>query len=234
MLSNWTYLVINIATIFFPLLCWNLKKLPSKQVFKYYWKAVLTSGLIFISWDVFVTWRGHWYFNPDYTLGIKIINLPFEEILFFICIPFSSLYLFEVLNYLIKDKLIKNKYINFSIFGFILIILNIIYLYKYEYTFIIVNIVGILFIFSFKYWKLFNSVNFWIYQLFMFIPFGIVNGILTSLPVVSYNSQHITNVRIGTIPLEDFTYSFALLTSYLTIYHWEKSKRDPNLLNERI
>jgi len=226
MISNFTYLLINIGTIFFPLLFWRFSKLPSKNVFKYYRKAVLTSGMVFIIWDIFVTWRGHWSFNPDYTLGFKLLGLPLEEILFFICIPFSSLYLFEVLNYLHKDKKLNLKYIVFLILGFLILLFNFLYLRKTEYTFIIVNIVGLLFIFSFKYQLLFKSFNFWFYQLLMFIPFALVNGILTSLPVVIYNPLTITNIRIGSIPIEDFVYSFALLTSYLIIY--QKSKLHAN------
>ena len=49
-------------------------------------------GIPFILWDMWATVRGHWAFNPDFTLGLYVFNLPIEEILFFICIPFSCTY----------------------------------------------------------------------------------------------------------------------------------------------
>jgi len=224
MFSNWTYLIINLGTIFFPLLFWNYKRLPSKLIFRHYPKALLTAGIAFIVWDVFVTWRGHWSFNPQYILGIKLLNLPIEEVLFFICIPFSSLYLFEVLHYLKKDMKSQLNQRLFELIGVCIILITLIWFRSREYTLIISFIVGLLFIFSAKYKKLFQSKNFWIYQLLMLIPFGLVNGILTSLPVVTYNPEHITNIRIRTIPIEDAMYSFALLSSYLIFYTKSKDK----------
>ncbi len=222
MITNWTYLIINIATVFFPVLFWNYHRLPSKRVFKHYWKALRIAGVGFIIWDVFVTWRGHWLFNPVYTLGIKLFNLPIEEVLFFISIPFSSLYLFEVLNLLKKDTKLLFDLRIFKLIGLCILMISVFWLRDKEYTFIISSIVGFLFMLSSKYLQLFQSQNFWVYQLLMLIPFGLVNGLLTSLPVVMYSSEHILNIRVGTIPIEDAFYSFALLTSYLIFY--QKSK----------
>jgi lycopene cyclase domain-containing protein len=57
------------------------------------------------------------------------------------------------------------------------------------------------------------------------IPFLVVNGILTSLPVVEYNSVHIMNIRIMNIPLEDFSYLFLMLLMTTTIYERLKESR---------
>jgi len=71
------------------------------------WKAlILTLSIlvvIFGSWDVFATWRAHWYFNPKGIIGFKIINLPIEECLFFIVIPFCCIFTWETLKF-IKRK----------------------------------------------------------------------------------------------------------------------------------
>jgi len=45
-----------------------------------------------IIWDYFATLRGHWNFNSDFYLGFKILNLPFEEVMFFWVIPFACLF----------------------------------------------------------------------------------------------------------------------------------------------
>ncbi|MCU0666517.1 MAG: lycopene cyclase domain-containing protein [Candidatus Omnitrophica bacterium] len=60
--------------------------------------------IIFGSWDVFAVWRNHWYFNPRAVWGIKIINLPLEEVLFFVVIPFCCIFTWEALEFLRKNK----------------------------------------------------------------------------------------------------------------------------------
>jgi lycopene cyclase domain-containing protein len=52
-----------------------------------------------------------------------------------------------------------------------------------------------------------------------------VNYLLTSLPVVEYNPEAITGIRISTIPLEDFFYSFAMITSWLVVYELLKKRK---------
>lgn len=55
---------------------------------------------IFGAWDIFATFRGHWYFNPLKVLPCRIVNLPLEEVLFFIVIPFCCIFTWEVIKYL--------------------------------------------------------------------------------------------------------------------------------------
>ncbi|MDD5155517.1 MAG: lycopene cyclase domain-containing protein [Candidatus Omnitrophica bacterium] len=72
------------------------------------WRSLLCSifliVVIFGSWDVFATYRGHWYFNPRGVWGVKIINLPIEEALFFVVIPFCCIFTWEAIKY-IKSSL---------------------------------------------------------------------------------------------------------------------------------
>jgi len=60
--------------------------------------------IIFGGWDIFATYRGHWYFNPQGVGSIRIVNLPLEEMLFFVVIPFCCIFTWEVLKF-IKDKI---------------------------------------------------------------------------------------------------------------------------------
>ena len=53
------------------------------------------------------------------------------------------------------------------------------------------------------------------------IPFFLVNGFLTgsySEPIVIYNSDEIINFRILNIPIEDFFYSFSMISLTLIVY----------------
>jgi len=56
--------------------------------------------VIFGTWDISATFRGHWYFNPSGVWSFRIINLPIEEVLFFVIIPFCCIFTWEAINYI--------------------------------------------------------------------------------------------------------------------------------------
>ena len=56
--------------------------------------------LVFGAWDIFSTFRGHWHFNPSNVWSARIINLPVEEVLFFVVVPFCCILSWELLSYL--------------------------------------------------------------------------------------------------------------------------------------
>lgn len=66
--------------------------------------SILLPFIIFVLWDMLVTARGHWTFNANYTVGTKIFNLPIEEVLFFVIIPFCGLFTWESVKYFMRDK----------------------------------------------------------------------------------------------------------------------------------
>lgn len=67
-------------------------------------KTISLILLIFGLWDVLATFRGHWWFNPKAVVNFKVINLPLEEVMFFIIIPFCALFTWEVIKFM-KNKL---------------------------------------------------------------------------------------------------------------------------------
>lgn len=70
-------------------------------------RLIISIGMpffVFVLWDSWATGRGHWGFNPAYITGFKIFNLPIEEILFFIIIPFCALFTWEVVKYFSGKK----------------------------------------------------------------------------------------------------------------------------------
>ena len=50
----------------------------------------------------------HWGFNNDYLLGIYLFNLPLEEILFFITVPYACVFIYECLNVYIKKNYLQH------------------------------------------------------------------------------------------------------------------------------
>lgn len=65
-------------------------------------KSIVLIVLIFGLWDIFATFRRHWSFNPEGVWSLRIVNLPLEEWLFFIVIPFCCIFTWEAMHYIKK------------------------------------------------------------------------------------------------------------------------------------
>jgi len=71
--------------------------------------SIIVSALPFLVWDIYATFAGHWGFNYNYVIGLKIFNLPLEEILFFVVVPYCCLHVWNVIE---KWELTKTTFIN--------------------------------------------------------------------------------------------------------------------------
>ena len=221
---RYTYLLINLLTLLFPLLLSFDKKVAFYKSWKYLWQGMLITGLIFLFWDILFTIDGVWSFNPKYVIGTNIIGLPVEEILFFLTVPFACTFIYACLNYYLEwqinirlTQVISNIIVIFSI-------LILVFYHHHMYTrvsFTLVAFLVILFQFILKV-RWLN--NFYVAYLVALVPFYIINGILTSLPVVLYNNDQNMGIRLGTIPVEDHFYLMALLLMNIGLFEYFKSK----------
>jgi lycopene cyclase domain-containing protein len=78
---------------------------PALPLHKRKGKALAAMALVaipFLVWDVLVTAAGHWSFSPRYILGVTIINLPIEEVLFFVVVPLASILVWETVAWMVK------------------------------------------------------------------------------------------------------------------------------------
>jgi lycopene cyclase domain-containing protein len=66
--------------------------------------AIAIPMVAFVLWDMVATQRGHWSFNPRYTFGLELGNLPIEEVLFFIVVPFCALFTWESVKYFLRRR----------------------------------------------------------------------------------------------------------------------------------
>src|SRR5210317_1835287 len=98
----YTYLLINLFSILIPFIASFDKRLDFYKQWKFLFPAIIITLAFFISWDVLYTYLGVWGFNPKYLTGINLINLPIEEWMFFVAIPYSCVFTYYALNYLIK------------------------------------------------------------------------------------------------------------------------------------
>jgi lycopene cyclase domain-containing protein len=71
--------------------------------------------------------------------------------------------------------------------------------------------------------RLMSRVEFWIFVAVMFGFKIVFNGYLTWRPIVLYGEDFFLNIRVGTIPFEDFLFGFSMIT--LTLILWESGRR---------
>lgn len=218
------YLWINLLTILGPLGLSFDKKVAFYKSWKSVFPAIIIVAIGFLLWDECFTVHGIWGFNPEHLQGIYLGNLPLEEVLFFITIPYACIFIFSCIDaYFPKHKFNKLGY-GFSLVFTLVSVGLAVYFKDNWYTFYALLGAGLLnAIIYFGYTPAWYG-RFIVAFLIAIIPFIIVNGILTGMftenPVVWYNENHIMGPRIGTIPVEDLFYNFFMLFPITVIFQF--------------
>jgi len=223
------YLLLNLASISVPFIYSFEKRMRFIKIWKEVFLAISIVGFIFIVWDIIFTKLGIWGFNETYLVGLHILNLPIEEWLFFICIPYASIFTHYAFRYFLpkvflNTKLTKYITISLIVILFFVVINNLDKMYTLiNFSFLLIILIYSLFM------KREELGTFYISFLIILIPFFFINGILTGsfldAPVVWYNNNENLGIRLGTVPIEDVGYAFNLL--FLNILLIEKFKNRP-------
>ncbi|MGB0837115.1 MAG: lycopene cyclase domain-containing protein [Flavobacteriaceae bacterium] len=227
-MMKYLYLSLDLGSFIIPFLYSFHPKMAFYKQFKAFFLSIAIVAFVFLVWDEFFTQIGVWGFNPEYLTGIYLGHLPLEEVLFFFCIPFSSLFIHYSLAYFKPKWLIGDRTVmRISIFLFLSVLVAVIYNFPAKYT----TFNGVFFL-VLMIWSLFkpnNELNrFYLSFLIILVPFFLVNGILTGSfiedPVVWYNNSENLGLRLGTIPVEDVFYAFNMLypTLMMTKYFSKK------------
>lgn len=205
------YVLLNLIVVAFPFIL----SFDKKVAFHKQWPAVFTSiglvVLVFGVWDVWMTARGVWSFNPAYSGTFKILGLPPGEWLFFICVPYACIFILACVRGYLKDKELDFPRWKWLALAGAFVGAALFFTGK-TYTFTVFLSVALALAGSA--WLIpdtLKSRNFWLAMLITYLPFIVANGILTGRPVVLYDDMQNLGIRIGTIPLEDFFFSFSML-----------------------
>ena len=220
------YFILLLITLSYPLLQSFEKRLNYYSNWSRLFKSIFLMMCLFIPWDIYFTANGVWGFNEKFILDIPhFFYLPLEEWLFFIIIPYACVFIYEVLNYffpLRRNYNIINKIL--FVKSVILLVLAFVF-YSKIYTSLCFSLASL---FIYLLYQLDSKELFKIYRAYLvsLIPFIIINGFLTgsytSEPIVWYNDVHNLGVRFLNIPIEDFIYSFLMLS--MTLFFFTKQK----------
>lgn len=215
------YLILNIASLIIPFLYSFENRMKYIKRWKAVFSAIILTAIFFIVWDIIFTKMGIWSFNPRYHSGIEFFDLPIEEWLFFICIPYASIFIHFAFHYFLPTVALSDKTVRIIYWILMLVLLPTIALH-YDKWYTVINYSVLVLVLTYTVFKVPNVLNtFFITFLIVLIPFSIVNGILTGSfidePVVSYNNAENLGIRLGTIPIEDVGYAFSMLLMSLVL-----------------
>jgi lycopene cyclase domain-containing protein len=220
---KYAYLLINFLTIVFPVLLSFDKRVAFYKSWKYIWPGMAITGLVFLFWDVLFTIKGVWSFNAEYITGIKFMELPIEEILFFLTVPFSCIFIYACLNYYVKWSVPQgvSRWISNSLILLCLLVLAVYHNRLYTaVTFALLLVLIVALQYGFKAGWL---NRFYMAYIVSLLPFYVVNGVLTAVPIVLYNNAENMAKHVGTIPIEDHFYSMALLVMNVGFFEYFKN-----------
>ena len=218
------YLYLNLFTLFFPFILSFDKRVHFYTNWKFLFPAMAVNALVFISWDSLFTRLGIWGFNPAYLVGLDLFGLPLEEVLFFVTVPYACVFIYEVLRaYTRRDWLRPYATgLALALIG-ILVALGFIFLPRL-YTSVTCLFLSL--VLAGHLWLFRDKVLGWFYLAYLvhLLPFLLVNGVLTALPIVWYNNAYNLGIRLYTIPVEDTAYSMAMLLLTISVYEFLKQK----------
>ena len=219
-MKQFTYLLIDLGCILVPLVASFYRARPFYKEWKYFFPANLLVALVFIIWDYFFTEMGVWGFNPDYLTGIYIANLPIEEVLFFICIPYACVFSYFALQHLIPKNPIQGLVkwiIPILILGSLIV--GLVHFQKWYTATTFLGLAGFLIYCQAKK----KNISWAILSYLIILPFFFIsNGLLTGTginePIVWYNDSENLGIRMFTIPVEDTFYGFLLVLMNIALF----------------
>lgn len=220
---KFTYCLLLLLSLSGPLFLSFDKRVAFYKEWRFLWKPTLIVSFGYIVWDIFFTKIGVWEFNKDYLINYFISELPVEEYGFFFVVPYASSFVYACLRaYFPHLSSTNNTYISYLLIAISISIMA--YAQPTWYTW---TTFGLL-ILSILYWDIWLKTPHiqYIYLAWIvcIVPMLYVNGVLTGKPVLIYNNLENSQIRIGTIPIEDFFYHLLYMVWMLNLYVIERRK----------
>lgn len=227
------YLAINLLTLAVPLAFSFESRIRWSRDFGPLLAAIATVALPFLVWDAWFAARGIWGFNPAYLLGPAIAGLPLEEILFFACIPFASLFIVRNVEIRVPTGWGRGPARVAAGLGALAAALVALRFGDRPYTAMTFGLLAPSL--ALAAWRAPGWLGtFAVGWLIVLLPFLLVNGLLTAGlhaidagPIVWYDDTYNLGLRLGTIPVEDAFYGLLLLGWSWALYARWRAPREP-------
>lgn len=226
---KYLYLWLNLGSFIVPFLFSFHPRLQFYKKWKSFAKATLIMMAVFIPWDILFTQNGFWGFNKAYITGYHFLDLPIEEWLFFICIPYACIFTHYSLLTLFPKLSLSKRAVEVT-YVVLISTLVITLWYYYDRWYTLVNfsygiiVLGLVYNYRQQLFK-----TFFLTYLVILIPFFIVNGVLTGTgiedQVVWYNNAENLGIRMLTIPVEDVIYNLGMLLTVFVFTEWFEAKK---------
>lgn len=219
---KFTYLALDLCTLVAPLAFSFHPRIGFYRHWRTYLPAMAMSAVAFLLWDALFTHWHVWGFNPRYLSGVYFGNLPLEEWLFFICIPYACVFTTYCLRLATNARPgpVAEKTITACLVGLLLLFgfANL----GHRYTATTFLSLALLLACCSWVFKVRWLAPFYVAWLWLLIPLVLVDGTLTGTglqqPVVWYDPHDILGIRILTIPIEDFLYGMELVLLNITLF----------------
>ncbi len=187
-------------------------------------RATLLGALPFVAWDIAVVGR-HWDFSAAHVLGPRLFGLPLEEWGFFLAVPAACLLLWESLLVPAHVRIVAAARWVYPAAIALLVPAVLAALAGLEYTALVLvalacavgldHALGV---------RLLQQPRGWAYLAAVAALTAVCNGYLTGRPIVIYAPRYQLDVRLGTIPLEDFGFGLALVLAVSVVYQHARGR----------
>ena len=228
---NWmlTYLLVDLGVVAIPFALSFHRPLRFYRNWYALWPAILTTAGLFIAWDILFARWGVWGFDARYHIGLYCLGLPLEEWLFFICIPYACLFVYQY----VRERVERDRLSSWTtaVTWALAASLAGIALWHSDRIYTTVTC-GATALFLLQHLRRCGSTYLnWFYPTcaILLVPFLLVDGVLTGSftegkPVWYDDSENLA-VRVFTIPVEDSVYGLLLMLVNVTLYETIKARR---------
>jgi len=221
---NYTYLLINLVPLLLAVLLFSQKKTEFVKHSKFIILAVLINVFAFSIPTEFLTQLKVIVFNPPYLTGMTLWQLPIEELLLSLFLPIAGIAIYDYLNSRYPDNT-SDKY-SLAVSNIMLgICIAMLYFgYQKLYTVFTFSILLVFILYIEYVSKIRFMYRFYRAYLVSLIPFYLVYGLSTSIPVLQYNVSETLNFNLAHIPFEAHFYFMGMLLLSIFLYEVFKAR----------
>ena len=219
---GYTYILIDLGLLIFSGLLFSLKDLNFAKNSKFLILSVLINVFVFSVPTEFLTQLKVIVFNPPYLTGLTLWELPAEELLLYFLLPGAGLAVYSFLNARYPDNTPEKYSLAVSNIMLGVCIAMLYFGHQKLYTVFTFALLMAFLVFIEYVGKIRFMYRFYRAYLVSLILFYLVYGVLTSVPVLQYNSAETLNFNLFHIPFESHFYFMAMLL--LSVYLFELFK----------